>query len=490
VGVLKRLAPVLVAGVVIVGLTWVAAAWNSSRVPSSYSVMEFGAVDVGGGSPAAHGGRDQALSVDALREPDSGPPDVRFTLTAEHADVQLPSGRTVNALTFDGQVPGPELRVRQGQLVEITLVNKDLEQGVSVHWHGVDVPNAEDGVAGVTQDSVPPGGRYVYRFRAEQAGTYWYHSHQHSLNEVERGLYGAFVVAPADRPLEPVDVALIAHTLRGASLIGGSDEPVRRQVAPGTPVRLRLVNTDNVDRRFALAGTAFRVAAVDGGDLYNPPLVQDKTLAVTAGGRNDVVFTMPARPVSIGVGGSDAGLALSPDGGGGFTEPDFDADELDPTDYARYDGEVAPGSRFDRTFSVDIGRKLGFLRGGLKFGWQWTINGKTFPDMPMLVVKEGELVRISFHNGTGDDHPMHLHGHHMLVIARNGRPVATPWLVDTLNVRPDERFDVAVRAENPGLWMLHCHNLQHAAQGFTTHLVYDGVTTPFLVGEDSGNTPE
>jgi FtsP/CotA-like multicopper oxidase with cupredoxin domain len=488
--ILTRLAPVLLAGAIIAGLAWAAVAWNSSRVPARYGVMDFGATDLGGGSPAAHGGHGSGLSVDTLREPDSGPPDVRFTLTAEHADVQLPSGKTVDALTFDGKVPGPELRVRQGQLVEITLVNKDLDQGVSIHWHGVDVPNAEDGVAGVTQDAVSPGGRYVYRFRAEQAGTYWYHSHQHSRNEVERGLYGAFVVAPADRPLEPVDVALIAHRLGGAWLLAASDETVRREVAPGTAVRLRLVNTDNVERRFGLAGTGFHIAAVDGGDLFDPPQVDDRTLAVAAGGRNDVVFTMPAGPVSVGVRGSDAGLVLSPDGRAGYTEPDFDADDVDPTDYARYDGNVAPGARFDRSFSVDIGRRLGFLRGNFKFGWQWTINGKTFPDMPMLVVKAGELVRISFHNGTGADHPMHLHGHHMLVIARNGRPVATPWLVDTLNVRPDERYDVAVRAENPGLWMLHCHNLQHAAQGFMTHLVYEGVTTPFLVGSDSGNTPE
>jgi len=151
---------------------------------------------------------------------------------------------------------------------------------------------------------------------------------------------------------------------------------------------------------------------------------------------------------------------------------------------------IAPGSRFDRSFTIDIGRRFGFLRGGFKLGWQWTINGKSFPDMPMLLVQRGDLVEISFHNGTSADHPMHRHGHHMLVIARDGRPVATPWLVDTLDVRHDERYDVAVRAENPGLWMLHCHNLEHAAQGFMTHLVYDGVSTPFRVGKDSGNTPE
>ena len=93
-------------------------------------------------------------------------------------------------------MPGPELRVHQGDLVEATLVNKDISEGVSIHWHGVDLPNAEDGVSGVTQDTVRPGGSYVYRFRAPYAGTYWYHSHQHSAEQVERGLYGALVVLP------------------------------------------------------------------------------------------------------------------------------------------------------------------------------------------------------------------------------------------------------------------------------------------------------
>jgi FtsP/CotA-like multicopper oxidase with cupredoxin domain len=473
----------------IAALTWAATAWNASRVPDRYGVMQYGAVDRGGG-PAAHGGHLHRASLVELTEPDSGPPDVRVTLVAQHAKVRLPSGKTVDALTFNRTLPGPELRVRQGQLVEITLVNRDLKQGVSVHWHGLDVPNAQDGVAGVTQDAVPAGGRFVYRFRANQAGTYWYHSHQHSLEETKRGLYGAFVVTSADRPAEPVDLALVAHRLGGAALLGSSDRPERRAVAPGTPVRLRLVNSDNVARRFALAGTAFRVAAIDGGELYRPPPIEGRTLEIAAGGRYDVVFTMPARPLTLAQRGSRGALTLSADGRAEPREPDFGA-EFDPTAYARHDGAIVrPGARFDRTFSIDIGRRLGFLAGGFRPGWQWTLNGKTFPHMPMLLVERRDLVKVSFHNGTGADHPMHLHGHHMLVIARDGRPVATPWLVDTLNVRHGERYDVAVRAENPGLWMLHCHNLEHAARGFMTHLVYDGVSTPFLVGGDSGNAPE
>jgi FtsP/CotA-like multicopper oxidase with cupredoxin domain len=110
--------------------------------------------------------------------------------------------------------------------------------------------------------------------------------------------------------------------------------------------------------------------------------------------------------------------------------------------------------------------------------------------MPMLAVERGELVKISFRNHSGADHPMHLHGHHMLVIARDGRPVRTPWLVDTLDLRPGDHYEVAFRAANPGLWMLHCHDLAHAAQGFMTHLVYSGVSTPFLVGDDTPNAPE
>jgi FtsP/CotA-like multicopper oxidase with cupredoxin domain len=485
---LNRLVPVLVAGAIIAALTWAATAWNASRLPGRYAVMQYGAMDLGGGSAPLQG-HHHGTSVVSLREPESGPPDVRRTLVAQHAKVRLPSGKTVNVLTFGGTVPGPEIRVRQGQLVEVTLVNRDVDEGVSVHWHGVDVPNAEDGVSGVTQNAVPVGGRFVYRFRANQAGTYWYHSHQHSLDETKRGLFGAFVVLPADRPAEAVDTTLVAHRLGGTSLLGSSDRAERRAVAPGSSVRLRLVNSDNSVRRFALEGTAFHVAAIDGGELYRPPPIEGQTLAVAAGGRYDVTFMMPGRPVSLGLHGSDAALALSPDGRAEPHEPDFGPD-FDPAAYARADAAIAPGARFDRSFTFDIGRTFGFRAGGLRPDWQWAVNGETFPHMPMLLVERGDLVKISFHNGTSADHPMHLHGHHMLVIARDGKPVATPWLVDTLNVRHGERYDVAVRAENPGLWMLHCHNLEHAAQGFMTHLVYDGVSTPFRVGDESGNTPE
>ena len=109
------------------------------------------------------------------------------------------SGEEVRGYTLNGTSPGPALRVHQGDLVEVTLRNVDVPDGVTLHWHGVDVPNAEDGVAGVTQDAVGPGEEYVYRFVAEDAGTYWYHSHQVSHAQVRGGLFGTLVVLPPGR---------------------------------------------------------------------------------------------------------------------------------------------------------------------------------------------------------------------------------------------------------------------------------------------------
>ena len=90
------------------------------------------------------------------------------------------------------------MRVTEGDLVDVTLVNRDIAGGVTIHWHGVDVPNAEDGVAGVTQDAVLPGGSFRYRFVADDAGTYWYHTHQAASDGVQRGLFWVLIVQPRD----------------------------------------------------------------------------------------------------------------------------------------------------------------------------------------------------------------------------------------------------------------------------------------------------
>jgi FtsP/CotA-like multicopper oxidase with cupredoxin domain len=484
---LRRLAitVAIVASVVVVGI--LAHAWWDSRLPGTYNAMQFGKVDTGGA--ASSSGR--VVSAAALTGATSGVPDDRFTLTAEHARVRLASGRTVDALTFDGRVPGPELRVHTGDLVEVVLRNKDVKEGVTIHWHGVDVPDADDGVAGVTQDAVPVGGRYVYRFRVEQTGTFWYHTHQDSDANVERGLYGAFVIEPRrPPPARSLDLPLIAHTLGGARLLNTIDDTGLRRVRPGTHVRLRLVNSNDTTESFALDGAPFEVLAIDGTDLNRPTPVERRLIGVPAGGRTDLGLTMPPHPVRLHLFASDTALVLSPDGRTSPAPEDGDWPRFDPLGYGS--PEATPfgaHSHFDRTFELKIQKKLGFQNG--RPGFHWAINGGLYPHVPMFVVSRGDLVKMTIVNDSNAVHPMHLHGHHMLVLSRNGvADRGSPWWSDTLEVDPGDRYEVAFRADNPGLWMDHCHNLRHATAGLTMHIMYAGVWTPFQIGGKAHNHPE
>ena len=494
---LARIAVVLVSALLVAALAWIGKLWYDSRLPETYNVMDFGTIDDGRSDdePESDGGTGHGshgvgrMSVADLHGPTSGTPDAVYTLTASEETVRLASGRELQGLTFNGISPGPELRVRRGDLVQVTLRNDDIERGVTIHWHGVDVPNAEDGVAGVTQDAVLPGERHVYRFRADQEGTFWYHAHQAASRAVRLGLFGALVIEPRVQPKDEVDLVVAAHTFAGVPTLNGSDVVERRRVAPGTLVRLRLVNSDSTSQRFTLAGTAFRVAAIDGTELNAPTPIRNTAIPLGGGARADLEFRMPRVPVRLSLVGSEAGLALSRDGRQTRPAP-LATEDFDPTSY----GRPAPtpfdaSSPFDRRFELTIDKKPGFFDG--RPGLQWSLNGEIYPDVPAFVVEDGDLVAMTVRNKTDGVHPMHLHGHHVLVLSRNGRPsTGSPWWVDTLSLEDGETYEVAFRADNPGLWMDHCHNLRHAADGLTMHVVYAGVTTPFNVGDDHHNLPE
>ena len=489
--------------------------WKSSLIPDRM-VMTGHADDFGGGVEFAHAAADHhvrhgmhhagdagdaagLVSVTELTGPRDGEPDRRFVLTARKATVRLDSGAEAEAWTFNGQIPGPELRIRQGELVEVVLINEDIEKGVTIHWHGLNVPNAEDGVAGMTQDAVMPGETHTYRFRAEQKGTYWYHSHQQSSVQVARGLFGPLIIEPQSAPPEEdLDIPVVYHEWSTADgripAIGRSDGFARWKAAPGEKVRLRLINADNNLQHFHLSGAPFRVVAIDGNDIHQPTDLTNARLKLGGGGRYDLVFTMPDHPVVLKAGTSTKqrlGLVLSEDGlaeapqdlpaGGPFFDP-ASYGSPQPVPFDR-------NSRFDREFVIDMHNSIGFYNG--RFGLLLAMNGEVFPNIPTLMVREGELVKVTFINRTAVDHPMHLHGHHMLVLSRNGKPVTgSPWWTDTLDVEPGEIYEVGFQANNPGLWMDHCHNLEHAAAGMAMHLAYEGVTTPYEVGRATNNHPE
>lgn len=451
--------------------------------------MSHGHVGMASTSSSASGA--SFVSVEDLKGPRNGEPDRRLTLTAEKKTVTLNSGATIEAWTYNGQLPGPELRVTQGELVEVTLINKDIEEGVTIHWHGQDVPNGEDGVSGVTQDAVMPGQTYTYRFIAKQSGSYWYHSHQQSSEQVKNGLFGTLIVLPKEglaTGTEDITVMDPTYKTVGDSEVNLLNPIDHRTVKPGTPVRLRLFNTGNWPKKFSIAGVKFKVAAIDGTDLNEPAELTNVRLDLAAGGRYDITFTMPNTPVYVSTDPS-SGLLLSADGKGSVPEVK-NASVFDPLTYGSpKETPFGAASKFDRSFTMVFDNKLGFYDGG--FERLFTINGDVFPNTPMFMVREGDLVKTTFVNRSLVPHPMHLHGHHMLVLSRNGKPsTGSPWWVDTLNVDPGESYEVAFKADNPGLWMDHCHNLEHAAIGMTLHMSYEGVTSPFEIGHATQNRPE
>ncbi|HEY2947100.1 MAG TPA: multicopper oxidase family protein [Micromonosporaceae bacterium] len=462
--------------------------WFASLVPSTYSVMDMGYVDAGGG-PGGGGHNHGGTSVSDLKGPE-GTPAVAVTLTARQQSFALASGEKVRGFTLNNSSPGPTIRVTEGGLLEVTLVNESVDEGITLHWHGVDVPNAEDGVAGVTQDAVPKGGRYVYRFRAEHPGTYWYHSHQVSHDQVKGGLFGALVILPKTAPQPAAtDVVAPVHTYEGRRTIAGRTGVQRVDAAPGSQVRVRLVNTDSGTVRVSVTGAPYRLLAIDARDVHAPTDVTDRAVRLAPGGRADLAITTPADGTAVRLDvGARAALVIGPAGAAEPPARDVDS-TLDPLAY----GSPAPigfaTDSPDRRFDMRLGRRPAFLDG--RPGLWWTINGKLFPDVPMYLVREGDIVVMTISNSSGQVHPMHLHGHHTVVLSRNGTKASgSPWWTDSLDVDNGDTYVVAFRADNPGVWMDHCHNLPHAADGMVTHLAYEGVTTPFVVGGRGDNEPE
>jgi FtsP/CotA-like multicopper oxidase with cupredoxin domain len=457
--------------------------WQDSLMPGSYAITGMGYADYGGGHRPS-GSHDMAgmhhgTSVtDLVTDPDRKA-DVTVDLVARAERFELASGRKIDGYTFNGTSPGPQITARVGQVVEVHVRNASVDDGISVHWHGVDVPNGEDGVAGVTQDAIKKGQDFTYRFVAEQVGTYWYHSHQVANTQVRRGLFGALVVLP-EQDDGRLDVPAVAHTYGGVRTLNGDEGITNVDAADGQPARVRVVNTDNGTLR-VWTGSAYRVLAIDGYDVNEPTPVEGKGVDVPAGGRVDLEVTAPAR---VQVGTATAVVV----GDTRAKAPPLPSDELDLLSYGTPAELPFDVDNPDRHFRYSIGRKPGFIDG--RPGYWWSVNGHLFPDVPMYTVEEGDVVvfRIESHAGS---HPMHLHGHHAVVLSRNGvKATGSPWWIDSLDVYKGDTFEIALLADNPGIWLDHCHELKHASQGLLAHLMYAGVTTPFKLGDDSGNDPE
>jgi len=416
--------------------------------------------------------------------PDAGCSVVRVDLEARETEWEFVPGHKTRAWGFNGQVPGPTLEARVGDVFEIHLTNS-LPEPTTIHWHGLQIPAAMDGTD-MVQHPIMPGETFTYRFRVPDAGTFWYHPHSNETVQLERGLYGAIVVRgpnepvfDAERVLVIDDVALDRngeikppgwwiehHDGRQGStkLINGRQEP-ELTIAAGQIERWRIVNASSARYvRLSIDGRAFTLIGTDGGLIDAPVTMKEILLA-------------PADRAELAVG------------------PFIEGEVLD-INALRYDRKTAARPRDERFATLRVGPAapshveipaklrdiaplvdrsaaptrechLGFKL-SLKHGVDFTINNEAHHrDRP---VKVGELQVWDVINDTLMDHPFHLHGFFFQVVEINGEAPAFRSWEDTINVPPKGRVRIAwMPDDRPGEWMYHCHILEHHASGMMAH---------------------
>lgn len=405
-----------------------------------------------------------------------------------------------------GTIPGPEIRLRAGDRVRRRLVN-DLPQATAVHWHGVRIDNAMDGAAPLTQAPVPPGASFDYDFVTPDPGTYWYHSHNRSTEQVARGLAGPLIVedrAPwlgqtgaATREVVLVlddwlldgeativegrwdDLHAASHNGRMGNTVtvNGIAYP-ELDIRQGERVRLRIINaaTDRI-MALALPNLTSRLIALDG----HPVAPRDvETFVLAPAQRADVVID----------GGQDSegrtGLLLDP-GNGDWVEiatfvhrgapvsptvsdvlplPAWGSLPLvDQTNPQRETLVMEGGAMRGMQEARFQGERMGF-RELASNGMVWAFNGvANGMSEPMFRSALGRTIYLTMTNRTAFPHAIHLHGHHFTVQSQSGAANSPGDVRDTILIGTDETVQVAFVADNPGAWMIHCHMLSHQKSG-------------------------
>ena len=477
---------------------------QTSKFPSS---MNMG-MDMSGNKNMNMSNSGGVTSVSSLTQSCTNAPVKKFTLVAENKTIHR-AGQTIQGLTFNDTAPGPTLVINQGDCIEVHLINH-ANTGVTIHWHGVNLPNAEDGVAGVTQNAVPPKGEFTYKFVVTKLGTYWYHSHQESYKETVGGLYGALVVKPKVPEVQyNLDyVASLHDWSQTVFSVNDTSNGAHFDAKPGDIVRLRIINTGENVHNMALVGVRYKVIAIDANDINKPTDINNEAMPIAPGQRWDIVFRMPKTGV-VKLVNTDAGpkSQFTPDssdenkmlnatfGSGSMNVDLTQIKKWKVFDYSNYGTPISTAdgllntSKFNVVDNIKLGNSLGFYNGS--FTMKFTMNGKTMQNQPPLMVKLGDKVKIHFDNPTDIPHAMHLHGHDFVILAQNGKPITgSPIYMNTVYVGPHESVDIAFVANNPGLWMLHCHMLAHAYDGMDMAVNYQGISTPYRVGSQSGNFPD
>lgn len=416
--------------------------------------------------------RTMLLSLGAAAMPIPSLAGVRaLTLRPGPAALQV-GGKQVEMLGFNGSCPGPEIRLPQNDTLRVRIDN-GLQDGTLVHWHGIRLPNRMDGVNVLTQDVIIPGEAFDYAFPVPDAGTYWYHSHYLSYEQVARGLLGPLIVEERTPPDVDRDVTAMLFDIL-LDNAGQFDEEFPREdfatlgrmgnvktaflsaesVRLGDRVRLRIINPVP-DRIFTLevTGLSGRCVAFDGMPLASPLPIE--TLVLAPGQRVDIIGDVVGE-VDLRDAHSGEGLARLPIQG-------TREKRIEPVGPLPANPVPRPGKVAQTVDLVMQGGAGGGTHGG--FG-TWAFNDVSgLPQAPLLSARRGETVRLRLRNETPFPHGIHLHGHHFWETDAAGDAT---YLRDTSLVAAGDTAEVLCVFDNPGAWMIHCHMLSHQADGMAT----------------------
>lgn len=447
-------------------------------------------------------------------------------LSASRFDAAL-NGRTITTWGYNGALAAPEIRARTGDRLNVALKNQLADQ-TSIHWHGLALRNDQDGVQHITQAPVEAGTGFDYDFHLSHPGTYWYHSHMDMQRE--RALYGALIVEDPAEPLSydkdwviilddwmdgvtgtPEEVlaelsegmqtagleqsakpspstgghAGIKHMLMGSTsdFLGGdagdvsypyhllnSKTPDQAEILAATPgqvIRLRIINAaGDTAYRVGIPGQKLTLTHTDGF----PALHQEADAVVLGmGERIDALVTVAEgfTPL-LALPEGKVGQAL------GFLSTGTGKQPLPAVLPNRLTGTVLDGSQLKADPTVSLPARAPDrvhelrLTGSMQ-NYDWGINGHRFemvnPFEHAFDVKEGERIEMKFVNDTDMWHPMHLHGHTFQIGTGGARK-------DTVIVRPKQTVTVFFDADNPGQWLVHCHNAYHAERGMMALVSY------------------
>ncbi|WP_334237087.1 multicopper oxidase family protein [Terriglobus sp. ADX1] len=422
-----------------------------------------------------------ALDSHAQETPD-------YTVTIDACTVEASPKHIVRTVGYNGQVPGPLLRLREGRASTIRMVNRTKSEEI-VHWHGLHLPPAIDGAMEEGTPMVAPGATVQFQMTPQPAGFRWYHTHTFAGNDLRKaqysGQHGFLYVESANEPGNyDAEHFLALHDWNGY-LTGGDDGSMNptydistvngRMLGYGEPIRVKqgqrvlfhILNSSPTEVHWvALAGHTFHVIALDGNPVATPSSAAMLRLApaerVSAWVEMDHPGVWVLGEVRKHIQASGMGAVI--EYAGSSKKPAWLQPASLEWDYAQFGAADPDAAASSEVEEIPLVLESRFKGHGAQE--RWMINGKSYPDTDMPVLVQGRRYRLFFQNKSMDDHPMHLHRHTFELRELAGGKRTRGVMKDTVLVPAGAETAVEFTASNPGLSLLHCHQQNHMDMGF------------------------